>query len=152
MGAWGYGIFQSDQELDVMEEITDEARKLAKNPDFDLWYPENHKDVVTELNAGVFHQLLVKFVDLKWNHGVVYLAALTMQLGATINDTDMQTIRDTLPHTPMYDEAKGQMQKGINEYKSDGKPWDFESMGLHETMASDKAGNQPGSLGNLILH
>ena len=70
MGAWGYGLFQSDADLDVMEEISDEAGKLAKDPDFTFWYPEKEKEVVEKLNSGLYHQLLVLFQQKKWDHGV----------------------------------------------------------------------------------
>lgn len=70
MGAWGYGLFQSDADLDVMDEISEEAGKLAKNPDFTFWYPENEKEVVKKLNNGLYHQLLALFQQKKWDHGV----------------------------------------------------------------------------------
>lgn len=69
MGAWGYGLFQSDADLDVMEEISDEAGKLAKDSNFTFWYPENEKEVVEKLNSGLYHQLLELFQK-KWGHGV----------------------------------------------------------------------------------
>lgn len=57
-----------------------------------------------------------------------------MQLGIRISDKDLQVLRDTLPGAKMYDEAKAQMQKGLDGYKNDGEPWDFESLGLEDTI------------------
>lgn len=81
MGAWGYGLFQSDQELDTMDEISSEASKLANDPDFTFWYPENKDEVVTKLNAGLFHQLLEKFqnienIDLLQGHWIGFSESL----------------------------------------------------------------------------
>ena len=57
-----------------------------------------------------------------------------MQLGVQISDRDLQVVRDTLPRAKMYDEAKAQMQKGLDGYKNDGEPWDFESLGLEDAI------------------
>lgn len=90
MGAWGYGLFQSDADLDKVDEISDEAGKLAKDPKFTFWYPENKDEVVGKLNNGLYHQLLQQFQGKKWDHGVsnsYLLGALppreTLQLIAT---------------------------------------------------------------------
>ena len=56
-----------------------------------------------------------------------------MQLGASISIEDLDTVRQTLTRTPMYDEAKAQMEKGLDGYKSNGEKWDFENPGLQET-------------------
>lgn len=120
-----------------MEEVSNEAAKLAHDPDFTLWHPENHDGVVEKLNDGIFHQLLQNFIKRNWNHGIVYLGALTMLLGANISEEDMQMLRDTLETTPMYDEAKAQMVKGLEGYKNEGSPWDFNSPGLHDKMARE---------------
>ncbi len=63
----------------------------------------------------------------------MYLCALAMQLGAEIDKQDMQVLKETLAKTSMYDEAKGQMEKAIEGYKS-GEKWDFGSKGVVETM------------------
>lgn len=69
-----------------------------------------------------------------WKHGIIYLGALAMQLGVQIGDKDMHVLRDTLPRARMYDEARAQMQKGLDGYKNNGEAWDFESLGLEETI------------------
>ena len=135
MGAWGYGLFQSDADLEICDEISSEAAKLAKDATLRLLRPKNRAAVVNKLNAGILDQLLIEYETIKWDHGVVYLGALAMQLGARITIEQIATLHKTLKRTPMYDEAKAQMQKGLNQYKGDGKPHDFESLGLHDTGA-----------------
>lgn len=68
-----------------------------------------------------------------------------MQLGASISVEDLHAVRQTLTHTPMYDEAKAQMEKGLNGYKSDGEKWDFQSPGLVETANAASSNDQPGA-------
>jgi len=93
MGAWEYGLFQSDNELDTMEEISSEAGKITNDPDFTLWYPKNKAATVSKLNDGLFHQLLERFQAKKWKHGIIYLAALNMQLGVKISEEDIRCWR-----------------------------------------------------------
>lgn len=134
MGAWGYGLFQSDADLDVADDISDEAGRLANDPDFTFSHPENHDTTVTKLNGGLFHQLLEKFQTKNWKHGVIYLGALSMRLGVKIAEEDMRVLKETLTRVRMYNEAKEQMHKGLEGYKSDGVAWDFKSPGVIETM------------------
>lgn len=66
-----------------------------------------------------------------------------MQLGVKIGEEDMQVLRNTLPRAEMYDEARAQMQKGLDGYKGDGEGWDFESLGLEETMMTTGENRRP---------
>ena len=71
-----------------------------------------------------------------------------MQLGVKIPVTDLSYVHQTLHRTPMYDEAKAQVQKGLDGYK--GKAWDFENKGLVETAnasssTKDDSGNDVSS-------
>ncbi|KAF6230534.1 hypothetical protein HO133_004878 [Letharia lupina] len=152
MGAWGYGLFQSDNELDTIEEINEEAGKLANDPLFNFEFPKNHDEVVAKLNAGLFHQLLAKFQAKNWKHGIIYLGALSVQLGVKIGDEDMRVLRDTLPRTKMYDEARAQMQKGLDGYKNDGEAWHFESLGLEDTIQARGENMFPSSHGAMGMN
>ena len=133
MGAWGYGILQSDQELDIMADISDQAGKLTKIRNFSFWYPKDQDEAVRRLNAGAFHQLLQKFQTKKWKHGIIYLGALSMRIGVTISQPDMHVIRDSLKRVKMYDEARGQMEEALKGYKN-GESWNFAGLGLVEDM------------------
>ncbi|KAL8879892.1 MAG: hypothetical protein Q9198_002587 [Flavoplaca austrocitrina] len=145
MGAWGYGLFQSDNEFDVVvSDIDEEACKLSKDPKLTLFKPKKEKRVVKKLNDGLFRELLQLFVRKEWNHGVIYLAVLSMQLGAKIPAKDLAYVHQTLTRSPMYEEAKAQVQKGLEGYK--GEAWDFESNGLVETAnASSSAEEESGN-------
>lgn len=77
MGAWGYGLFQSDDEFDVVvSDIDEEACKLAKDPQLTLFNPKNKKRVVKKFNQGLFRELLQLFVRKEWNHGVSTIPCL----------------------------------------------------------------------------
>lgn len=67
-----------------------------------------------------------------------------MQLGGHISEDDLKMLRTTLKTTPMFDEAKVQMEKGLTEYKNDGTAWDFGSKGLIDTMMSMGDGGAAG--------
>ena len=71
MGAWGYQLFNSDNEFDVViSDMDEQARKLAKDPKLTLYEPKNKKRVVKKLNDGLFHELLQLFIRKEWKHGV----------------------------------------------------------------------------------
>lgn len=137
MGAWGYGLFQSDNEYDTIEQINEEARKFANDPEFTFDFPEKHEEVVAKLNDGLFHQLLEKFKAKSWKHGIIYLAALSMQLGVKISEKDTRLLRDTLPRTKMYDQARHQMQKALDGYKNNGEGWNFPRPRLEDIIRED---------------
>ncbi|KAL8901588.1 MAG: hypothetical protein Q9192_000470 [Flavoplaca navasiana] len=125
MGAWGYGLFQSDNEFDVVvSDIDEEACKLAKDPKLTLFNPKNKKRVVKKLNDGLFHELLQLWEPKS-------------------RPKDLTFVHEILNRTPMYEEAKVQVQKGLEGYK--GEAWDFESKGLVETAnASSSAEEESG--------
>ena len=86
-----------------MEEISDEAGKLAKDPEFTFWYPKNKEEVVGKLNGGLYHQLLQHFQGKKWDHGVSNgcCSALTANgnLTATVaNSYHIGGLHDCLEH------------------------------------------------------
>ena len=90
--------------------------------------------LLTPLNAEPGHLLAQ----------VIYLAVLSMQLGAKIPAKDLTYVHKTLNRTPMYEEAKAQVQKGVEGYR--GEAWDFESKGLVEAAnASSSAEEDSGN-------
>ena len=100
---------------------------------FSLWYPHDLKEAVSELNDGVFHQLLEKYKAKNWKHGLIYLGALSMRLGVSISKEDMQVLINALERTRMYDLAKWQMDCALRGYQN-GEPWNFDGLGLVEEM------------------
>ncbi|KAI4087685.1 MAG: hypothetical protein LQ339_008845 [Xanthoria mediterranea] len=143
MGAWGYQLFNSDNEFDVViSDIDEQASKLAKDPKLTLYKPKNKKRVVKKLNDGLFHEVLQLFISKEWKHGVIYLAVLSMMLGAIIPATDLAYVAQTLKETPMYQEAKTQVQKGLEGYKNIGEPFDFESKSIIDAANASVANEQ----------
>lgn len=78
--------------------------------------------------------MLTLSLGFSWDHGIIYLGVLSMHLGVKIDSEEMQLLRDTLPQTKMYDEARAEMQKALDGYKSNGESWHFESMNLEDTI------------------
>ena len=150
MGAWGYGLFQSDTDLDVAGEISSDAAALAGDPELDLLCPENPTVVIAQLNNGLLDKLLTSFMLAKWDHGVVYLGALALQLGAKISVEQNILLRKTLKRTPMYAKANAQMQRGLVWCVKNEGPFDFQSPGVLETIMTTKTdepdGKQAGKL------
>ena len=126
----GYGLFESDSDLDIVEAISVDIAEITNEKDMQLFCPKDFIYVVDKLNGGAFHQLLKDYQAKEWKHGVILLGAVTMQLGGHISDDDMDILRVTLETTPMTEEAKRQMATALKEYKNDGKLWDFGSKGL----------------------
>ncbi|KAI4092287.1 MAG: hypothetical protein LQ344_003531 [Seirophora lacunosa] len=150
MGAWGYGLFQSNSDLDVLADISADLAKLVNESEIRLYCPEDPKHVAAKLNGGAFHKLLSEYKGLGWKHGVILLGAATMWLCGYIAQDDMHFLRATLQSTPMTDQAKAQMEKGLEVYKNNGEAWDFGSKGLHEIMMESKRWNRGGPLGGVL--
>ena len=53
-----------------------------------------------------------------------------MKLGAVIEKEDLMIIRSALQHIEIHAEAEKQMEKALNEYKSNGEGWHFESSSI----------------------
>ena len=86
MGAWGDGLFQSDSDYDVCGEINADAAKIVKDPDFRLFQPEDPAVAVSKLDSGLFGQLFSQYKNLNWGHGIIFLTALAMEVGARISE------------------------------------------------------------------
>ncbi|KAL8785425.1 MAG: hypothetical protein Q9213_003355 [Squamulea squamosa] len=129
----GFGLFEGDQDLDAAGDVDYEAQKITKDKNFTLFYPDDRDAVVAKLNDGLFEQLLQVLRKDRWNHGIIILAAMTMQLGGKIPKKDIADIRRRLGRMELFDEAKDQMRKGSKEYKNNGEAWDFGSLSLVET-------------------
>lgn len=139
VGAWGYGLFQTDVELDLEWAMSVEVQEITKDPNFRFLFGDNEVAVVSlpfplqlpprklmtpiqvrQLNSGLFHTLLGKFRAAKRNYWVIYLGAFSMQLGATIQERDMQVLRETMQKTKMYVKAEWQMERAMSEYRNIG--------------------------------
>jgi hypothetical protein len=123
MGAWGNGIFESDNAYDAIDEIEAVAG-------LDLYFA-NETDRATmrdKLNAGLF--------DTLWTHphcDIVYVAALAMLNGATILPEYREAVLDSLAFSSGFKRARKQMWDGLAIYV-DGVEHKFENKGLLATV------------------
>jgi hypothetical protein len=133
MGAWGLYLFQSDQELDIIDDLSSEI-----GVDLHLHETEADKEAArTTLDAGKFVQV---FDGLKrqsprpmWE--LVMLTACAMEVGAKVDKARRQYIRRIYKNSGTLPGGVKQMDKALKEYQ-EGTPWDFEeSIGLLETAA-----------------
>ena len=126
---WDYTLFDCDSDLGIGRDISYQARDVA-NQDLDLLFPKDKKQVAEILDAGLFHQLLQRFMDRDNREWVVYLGALAMRLGAKIGEEDMKVLRYMVGCVKMYDAAREQMRAALKGYNSaGGYPWVFSCMG-----------------------
>ncbi|KAL8865057.1 MAG: hypothetical protein Q9198_009497 [Flavoplaca austrocitrina] len=151
MGAWGYGLLESDAELDVVDEIEDEVAKIAKTKRFRLLHPKHPARVKERLDGGVFHRAFLYFHEKKWNHGMIYLVVMAMRLGSTIPADDLAQVTQTLKETPMYKEAKEQLELGLAGYKNNGEPWDFQSKSIVDAANASITNEQPAAPGGFQM-
>ncbi|KAI4189909.1 MAG: hypothetical protein LQ346_005026 [Caloplaca aetnensis] len=134
MGAWGYGLFESDSDLEVLAEITSDLGQLIDDEHIQLYYPPHPQRVAEKLNEGAFHQLLTDYSAQGWKHGVILLGAVMMQLGGLISTDDLALLRTTIKDTPMTHQAKEQMCRATDGYTNDGRRWKFGSRSLRVAM------------------
>lgn len=121
-----------------MGEFLDEfCQEWSGYPDVGVRSPANRKRTLQFLNQGHFHELLMLLAnagqhEFGYDKGVwvVLLGAYSMKLGAVIEKEDLMIIRSALQQIEIQTEAKKQMEKALNEYKSNGEGWDFESSSI----------------------
>ncbi|KAM0801608.1 hypothetical protein BDR22DRAFT_962365 [Usnea florida] len=130
---WAYTLFDCDYDFDIVGDISHEASRVANEPDLDLMCPKNKEHVVEMLNAGLFHQLLERFLDRDFRDGALYLGALAMRLGAKIGEEDMSVLRELVGCVRMFEEAREQMRAALKGYNpAGGYPWVFDCLGRLE--------------------
>lgn len=74
---------------------------------------------------------------------MIYLVVMAMTLGSTIPAEDLAQVNQTLKQTPMYKEAKGQLELGLAGYKNNGEPWDFQSKSIIDAANASSTNEQP---------
>ena len=133
MGAWGSNIFQSDIELDTVSDLGGDVSKLAKDPNIDLWYPDNREEVVTKLNNGIFDTLYDRYKAIRGKYELFYFAAISMQLGVNTSKDQIKYLKTVARRIDTSNEAPKQVLQALKDYKS-GEPYEFDSPGLDETV------------------
>ncbi|KAK7531513.1 uncharacterized protein J3D65DRAFT_606601 [Phyllosticta citribraziliensis] len=153
MGFWGTGVFQSDRDLDFLDNLA--AALKVDN----LYYPEKPDEVRAQLNDGrlqaEFEKLreaertktkTVHFEGIKT--AIVLLGAAAMELGANLGEEHKAYMSIALrTHLlGMYDQAKRDILKGLEDYQN-GKPREVAGKGLDETMCNPPPNLKPNSMG-----
>ncbi|ORY87500.1 hypothetical protein BCR35DRAFT_330490 [Leucosporidium creatinivorum] len=137
MGCWGFGLFQSDSDLDLIGEIDGIAQAHLPS-DSSLQYPENRDAVRDALDGGALSQILPHFSNSP--PATVYTIVMAMQLGCKISDEQRKTLGKQVKKGMFYDVAQQQVERAVKEYPNDGTPWEFNSVGLLDTMSLKGAG------------
>jgi hypothetical protein len=130
MGAWGYGLLQSDPDLD-------HAAQLSEVIGVELYYPENPDEVRRTLDHGALSKTFDRYLAEKppQTYAIVILAVLAMKLGAKIETKYMNILRGIYQSTKLFPKSKKQFKEGLDTYKNDGTPWDLHCPGVDEVAA-----------------
>ena len=102
MGAWGYGIFQSDPDMDVIDQISEDIAKHTNDPRLNLWHPTSRKYLVAKLNGGTAEHLFKSYTTIKWDYGIFYLGAKMMQHGAKLTPDQRAKLVDVTKTLKQY--------------------------------------------------
>ena len=138
MGAWDYGIFQSDADMNIADEISDDVGKFANVADISLLAPEDEEATVATLNNGHCTTLRERYHAKKQYHNIFFLCGLAMRFGANISADQTNTLEKLTNEITNHDKAKSQMLKAVKDYKS-GEAYDFKSPGVEQTMTEGAA-------------
>ncbi|KAJ4300936.1 hypothetical protein N0V90_003025 [Kalmusia sp. IMI 367209] len=143
MGAWGYGLFQSDNDFDMVSEMTSEAglykleeeavakAKASGDTDaeehfyYSLYQPSDPEVVRQHLDSGV----LVDLIEKKWAamlappnpldfirdpcYAYVLLGACFMTLGCELPDTYLNMLKKVYTEGGLMPDALKQMRKAL---------------------------------------
>ncbi|KAG8531269.1 uncharacterized protein KY384_004627 [Bacidia gigantensis] len=114
----------------------------------DLWKPQNHETIVSELEDGIFTEL---FTEKYKREGLIkhayYFGALALRLGVKIGDEDLKTFKAILKRRfPGVEEVKMQIKKAFEAYKNDGTPWVFDDAGQLEAAKQQAASKDDGNV------
>ena len=137
MSISNYGILEIDSAVPIGEILDKLCQIWSGYSDVGVRFPANRKLTLQFLNQGHFHKLLTLLAsagqyEFVYDKGewVVLLGAYSMKLGAAIEKEDLMIIRSALQQIEIQTEAKKQMEKALNEYKSNGEGWHFESSSI----------------------
>ena len=113
MGCWGLGLFQSDHDLDIMDELSDEAGVDS------LYVPEDPAALRRALEKdGKLSSMIDKWetrgagdgIGITPKYSAVILAACAMKVGAKIEERHMQLLRNIYESCGLYEEGERQMK------------------------------------------
>ncbi|CAD6592928.1 MAG: hypothetical protein ASARMPRED_006845 [Alectoria sarmentosa] len=126
------GILHSSEASKYVCLLGEEIFKLTGDREISICSPINREYVVRKFNDGFFHELLMRYETEKgeqlWplaDKFAVFLGVYSMVLGVAIERDDMDILRFALKRVEIDPEAKAQMEKALEGYKSNGEGWDF---------------------------
>ena len=109
-----------------------ESLKLFGDPKLKVTSVVNRGYVVSKLNDGVFHELLMRYEkeggERLWEGAdmyAVFLGVYSMESGVTIAEDDMGVLRSALKRVDLHRKAKDQVEKAFTHYKNNGDGWNF---------------------------
>ncbi|OCL10414.1 hypothetical protein AOQ84DRAFT_427190 [Glonium stellatum] len=150
MGAWGLGLFQSDYDYEVVDQLASEAG-LRCSSSQQLLHPKDPDQVRRHLNSGILSALITKYMAIHSAHPslreskqdfatpsykLVIIGALAMQLGCHLSKEFKAWLGGNYGKVGLMRDATKQMMEGLAVYEN-GKPHDFRSLGLNDTLAMD---------------
>ncbi|KAL8684431.1 MAG: hypothetical protein Q9218_008299, partial [Villophora microphyllina] len=118
---WGFGIYQSDADLELLDLVAEEASAMfpataldcLRSPllpaNFTLRGPIDKATVIANLNAGIFTRIARRLNHQGNPMAVVILAAVGMELGVVMEKDDMLMIKMTVVKTEMFLEKRAQI-------------------------------------------
>ncbi|KXT07561.1 hypothetical protein AC578_10195 [Pseudocercospora eumusae] len=166
MGAWGYGLFQSDHDYDEISDLDAAAgfhfmqkeaeTKGEKHVRISLYDPSDPTFVRKYLDAsGTLDEMIEKYTAEaaaaktdKWDYGqreyrLCLMGACFMMLGCNLSDDFLDLLRDKFTGCGFMPDALKQLDAALNRpdgFKS-GEPFDLSSPGLVET-ANEKSDDE----------
>ncbi|KAL8800976.1 MAG: hypothetical protein Q9200_007082 [Gallowayella weberi] len=135
-GTWGYGLYQSDVDLELLDLVSTEAANMMSDPEclyssllpgyFTLSAPIDKGAAVQQLETGVLHRLIRRF-NPHTNHGaVVILGVVSMELGVKINPEDLLAMKMALMRWDVNEVKRDQIYRALDGYSNDGTEWKFD--------------------------
>ncbi|CAD6593356.1 MAG: hypothetical protein ASARMPREDX12_007104 [Alectoria sarmentosa] len=144
------GILHSNEASKHVCLLGEEIFKLTGDREISICSPINREYVVRKFNDGFFHELLMRYETKKgeqlWplaDKFAVFLGAYSMVLGVAIGRDDMDILRFALKRVEIDPEAKAQMEKALEGYKSNGEGWDFHGHYLGLKVSSNAGRSVP---------
>lgn len=152
-GAWGYGLYQSDIDFEMLDLVAAEAAMMMSDPeclrsslipeDFSLRAPVDRVAAVHQLEDGILHRL-IRRLNHQNNHGaIVILGVVSMELGVKVNPEDLLAIKMALQRWGTYEVKRDQIVRALEVYSNDGEQWIFDGMRNMETAVVLDVANSP---------
>ena len=130
-------IFGSEEAEHIVRQLDRECGKVTGDPQLCMSTDRTRQYTVDFFNrTNCFHKILTRFVredgsevgvpsdwSDKW---AVLLGACAMRLGVAIGDKDRDLLRSAFHRLNIHRDARKQMEKALEQYKSNEDMWDFD--------------------------